>query len=548
MSGMTFYRIFGFCLVVILFVLIPVSNSNGQLSSIPWKAAEQLTKQRSNSVKYNKEGFVTEVVIRDLPNRFIMGHLAVFPHLESVTIDSRYYFEDSSMGGVRKLKKMKKFALKRSRYATGATLELLAEAPALEHLELYENGEIRSLQEVSRIRRLKHLSVVPDESLSFAPMVECDRLESITLNRSAIDDSSIQEIAKVETLQVIDLAGTAITDEGLAELGKLPKLRKLVLDKCKTITGEAFSEFQFPESLKELDLKGTKVLNDDGLGELSRFTELEHLRLASNSEIKGHGFECLAAMQKLITLQCPETSITDQHLALLDGISTLKTIWLPGCKEVSGRGIDRLSQSQGCTQMSLNRCRKIDSPDFEVLAKFKNLEKLYIANTRIRNDDLELLSTLEKLETLNIGGNIWLDDVAFEKLKDSSVETLYATELPRLSDAALQSASKMKNLVKLSVTAHDKFDGSGMKSFAGNTKMKYLTFEAPSHLSLEALSSIRELPGIEEIYFSDGKVTVSQLEQLSGMQSLRKLRYDVEDSKSSNERLISILKTFPKLE
>ena len=198
--------------------------------------------------------------------------------------------------------------------------------------------------------------------------------------------------------------------------------------------------------------------------------------------------------------------------------------------------------------MSLNRCRKIDSPDFEVLAKFKNLEKLYIANTRIRNDDLELLSTLEKLETLNIGGNIWLDDVAFEKLKDSSVETLYATELPRLSDAALQSASKMKNLVKLSVTAHDKFDGSGMKSFAGNTKMKYLTFEAPSHLSLEALSSIRELPGIEEIYFSDGKVTVSQLEQLSGMQSLRKLRYDVEDSKSSNERLISILKTFPKLE
>ena len=545
---MTVNRIFGICLAFILFVLIPVSNSNGQLSSIAWKAAEQLTRNRSNSVKYNKDGFVTAVVIHDLPHRFIMGHLEVFPHLESVTIDSRYYFEDANMGGVRKLKKMKKFSLRNSRYATGATLELLAEAPALESLDLYENGEIRSLQEVSRIRRLKHLSVVPDDALSYTPLVECDRLESVKLTGSAIDDSSITELAKIETLQSIDLSGSSITDEGLAELGKLPKLQKLILKKCKTITGEGFAEFQFPESLKELNLEETKILNDDGLGELSRFSQIEDLRLYRNSEIKGSGFECLASMQKLITLQCPETSIADKHLALLDGISTLKTIWFPGCRGVSGRGIDRLSQSQGCTRMSLNRCTKIDSPDFAVLAKFKDLEQLYIANTRIRNDDIDLLCKLKKLKTLNIGGNVWLDDSAFEKLEDSSIEKLIATDLPRLSDAAFQSASKMKNLVNLCVTAHDKLNGSGMKSFVGNTQMKYLTFEAPNHLSLEALSSIRKLSGVEEIYFNEGKITLSQLEQLSGMQSLRKLRYKVEDSKSSNERLISILKTFPKLE
>ena len=549
MSGITDNRFFGICFVAIVFVLMPVSNSIGQLSNIAWKAAEQLERNGSNKVKYDDEGFVTEVVIHDLPSRFIMGQLEVFPNLESVTIESRYYFQDSNMGGIRKLKNLKKFVLRRCRYATSATLELLAEAPALESLELFENSEISSLHEVSRIRRLKHLSIVPGEGMSYSPLVECRLLESIKLTGSTtIDDSAVKELSKVESLQSIDLTNTAITDEGLVDLGKLPKLEKLILKGCKTITGEAFSEFEFPESLKELNLEDAILINDDGLGELSRFTELEHLRLDNNVAIKGPGFECLGAMQKLVTLKCREASVTDKHLEPLDGITTLKTIWFPGCKGISGRGLDRLSQSKGCTNMSLNRCRKIDSPDFEVLAKFKNLTELYLADTRIRNDDIEMLCQLKKLKILRIDGNLWLDDVAFERLEDCSVEELIANGLPRLSDAAFESASKMKNLNSLRVTAHDKLNGSGLDAFAGNTQMKILTLEAPSHLSLEALSSIRKMAGIEEIAFEEGKVSVAQLEQLSGMQKLRKLRYKVEDSTLSNERLISILKTFPKLE
>jgi Leucine-rich repeat (LRR) protein len=76
----------------------------------------------------------------------------------------------------------------------------------------------------------------------------------------------------------------------------------------------------------------------------------------------------------------------------------------------------------------------INSPDFDVIVKFKNLEELYIADTRIRNEGIEKLCELKKLTDLNISGNHWLDDIAFQKLQGSSVKRLLATRLPRQTD------------------------------------------------------------------------------------------------------------------
>ena len=530
-------------------LLLLSSGASGQLSNIPWKAVQELKNEAGNKVTYNEKGFVTEVLIEDFPGGFILGQLDVFEHLESVTINSHYYFEDSNMGGIRKLKKLKKFALRNSRYSTTTTLELLSEAPALESLELFECGEISNLYALSRIRKLKHLSIVPEDSLSYAPLVECKNLKSIKLtSASSIDDSALKSLARIQSLESIDLSETTVTDEGLAELGKLPNLRKLVLKECDEVTGEAFADFQFPEKLKILNLERATKFTDQGLAELKRFTNLEELRLSKNRMIKGAGFECIGSMTKLKTLSCPETSIADRHLKPLDGIATLEAIWLPGCKEISGRGLDYLSKSKSCKKLNLEECSKIDSPDFEVLAKFESLEELNLADTRIRNDKIELLCGLKKLRILNIRGNHWLDDTAFEKLEDCSTKKLVATQLPRLTNASLRSASKMKSLEQFLITASGKLDGSEMDAFAGSTQMKLLSFEKAKHLSMEAFSQISQIPNLEELYFKGGKISISQLEKLSGMQKLRKMEYEVADSESANERLISVLKTFPVLE
>jgi len=534
--------------LVVAMLLVCPGSADGQLSNIAWKAAEELKSERGNKVTYNDNGFVTELLIEDFPGGFIVGQLEVFEHLETLTIDSHYYFEDSNMGGIRKLKNLKKFALKNSRYSTATTLELLSEAPALESLELYECSEISNLYALSRIRKLKHLAIVPDDSLSFAPLVECKNLKSVKITgSSSIDDLTLQSLARVESLESVDLSETAVTDEGLAQLGKLPNLEKLILKECEEVTGEAFADFQFPESLKVLNLERATKISDEGLAELERFSNLEELRLYRNKKIEGRGFECIGSLKKLKVLSCPETTISDKHIKPLDGIESLELIWFPGCKGISGRGLVCLSESKQCKKLSLNGCRKIDSPDFEVLVNFESLEELFLANTRIRNDNVEMLCKLKKLRFLNIEGNHWLDDTAFEKLKNCSVQKLVAVDLPRLTNASLQSASKMKRLEDLRVTAHEDFDGAGMASFAGNEQMKNLTFKAANYLSLETFSHISQLPNIEKLSFEEGKISIAQLEKLSGMQKLRKMDYEVADSDSVNERLISILKTFPVL-
>ncbi len=525
------------------------ASTIAQLPNVPWKAAQELAKNPSNKVKYNDEGFVTEVVIKDFPSGFMMGQLEVFSELESVSIDSRYYFEDSKMGGIRKLKNLKKFVLKRSRYATGTCLELLAEAPVLESIELRDCNEITRLHELPRIRRLKHLTLIADNDVSLTPLRECRNLESIKLgDNSSIDDNSVKVLGQVRTLKSIDLSKSSVTDEGLAELAKLQDLEELNLEDCENITGEGFGEFASPHGLKELNLRGVSKLNDAGLAELARFKDLENLLLYQNSKVKRDGFRCLSSMKNLKLLSCPETNIRDEHLKAMDGIESLEAIWLPECSNISGRGLDFLTQSQGVVRIKLNECPKIDSPDFDVLAKFKNLEELYIANTRIRNDGVEKLCELKKLQTLDISGNHWLDDLAFEKLQGSSVTKLMATELPRLTNGSFVFASKMEKLNNLSVTAHNGMNGDGLKAFFDNPRLKSLGVDAPEHLSLEACGFIRQIPNIEELYLRKGKLAIAQFEQLSGMQKLRKLKYEVGSGSQKSEQLISVLSTFPNLE
>ena len=535
-------------LLLVCLTLSTYASVEAQLAKVAWKAAQQLTKERRNEVKYNDEGFVTEVVISNFPSGFMMGQLEVFPKLESVTISSRYYFEDSNMGGVRKLKNLKSFAIRKSRYASGTCLELLAEVPALESLEIKSCSEIESLQEVSRIRQLKTLKLDSSEAVSLAPLLECRNLKAIELVRSSnVDDAAMKILGEIKTLESIDLSYTSVTDEGLAELAKLPNLVELNLKHCQSITGESFADFASPHPLKELNLRDAVKLTDKGLNELARFKGLENLLLQGNKEVTGDGFQFLADLKKLKLFSCPGTSVRDEHLKLMTGIETLEVIWLPNCEAVSGRGLECLTSSQSVIRISLNECPKIDSPDFEVLAKFGNLDELYIAKTRIRNDGIEKLCELKKLRILDISDNIWLGDPAFEKLQDSSVSKLIASGLRRLTNESFSSALKMKKLENLTVTANKKLDGSGLQMLVGNTSLKSLTIEQPEHLSIEAFGFIRQIPKIEELSFSEGEIRISQIEQLAGMPNLRKFNYKIFGNGARSEQLNAVLESFPKL-
>jgi len=526
---------------------IPMAEVSAQseIPNIPWKAAEYL-ENKGNTVKRDKEGFVTAIEMDRVPSRFLIGELAIFPKLESFKVDTRYYFNDGNMGGASKLLALKKFSVENSRYFSESALELLSEIPNLEHIELLECSTIAHLHDLVNIRKLKHLRIDPDDDLSLAPLVACKQLTKLDLSGSKdIDDSWIEPLAELTSLEDLNLTSSSVSDEGIESLAVLPNLKILNLDKCKKFTGVCFDAFPDNHPLEELSLS-TSGVNDEGLAACKKFTNLKKLMLFQNPALVGSGFSCLADLRKLTYLYCPKTNITDEHLKLLDGIETLETVWLYGCKKVSGRGLKYLTKSQGVSQLSLNYCKLIDSPDLEVVGKFKNLKNLYLGQTRIRSDGIQHISGLEKLERLNIGENIWLDDSAFENFTAPSLKTIFLGSNLRLTDKTLEHLAKMPDLEFVSVTATENLTGTGFAALAGSGKLKSIRVYDPAKLSLEGCAAIGKIHSLETLEFKGGRFSLSQFEQLAGMPNLKSLKCKFESSNNSDQ-VSRIWEQFPKL-
>jgi Leucine-rich repeat (LRR) protein len=541
---------FRFCLFF-SFLVVSVSSffpasveARPEFPTVAWKAAKYL-KDSGNEIKYDSEGFVVEVTLDDVPSGFLMGQLSVFPKLESVKVESRYYFQDSNMGGIRKLQSLKKFAMENSRYCTASTLELLTEAPALTEVELIHCSEINSLHELAGIRNLETLRLVPDDDIELGPLAECRKLRHLNFkDAGSIDDKWIEPIAAMSSVESMDLSGTSISDEGVAKLANMPNLKILKLENCRQFTGVGFESFADNHPLEELNLR-TAGITDEGLALASRFKNLKKFYTYNNRQVRGPGYQCLSSMKKLEILSCPQTAIRDEHLKLIDGIETLKVVWLYGNRGISGRGLDYLSQSLEIHRISLNRCPLIDSPDFEVICKFRNLRDLYISKTRIRPDGIEQLCQLEKLQNLNISDNIWIDDEAIAKLSNLKIENLFAKDLPRVTGKGVSTFPKFPNLKKLSLTANRKFEGSDFANLSKCKKLEFLAVESVKFIPLDCLAAIQRIPNLKTLELSNGKVTLLQLQQLCGMEKLEALKFEFTNRNS--EQLKAILRTFPML-
>lgn len=536
---------------ICLYFLLAFANTRcvraqSEMPTVAWQAVQFLEKLE-NKIELNDDGEVIEITMTEVPPGFVMGQLAVFPKLEAVKIKSRYYFRDANMGGMRKLQNLKKMSLERSRYCTETSLELLAEAPSLREVEIINCSEISSLHELTRIRNLEKLKLLPSDDLPLLPLTECRNLKHLDFkDANSVDDKWIEPLARLKSLETIDLSGTMVTDEGIASLSQLPNLKTLRLEGCKSITGIGLESFPESPPLVELNLRNASSLTDEGLAAVARFTNLENLYTCANRRVLGPGYQCLAALKELKILSCPKTAIADEHLQLLDGIDTLEVIWLYGCQGVSGRGLQKLVGSESVRRLSLNECPLIDSPDFDVIAQFKNLQDLYLSDTRIRPAGIEQLGQLKQLKTLNISGNIWLDDSAIEALKGSPVQCIFAKDLPRLTRDGIAHFSQFPKLEKLTLTATRNMTGEGFQKLAGCESLEFLSIQRVNFLSLDCFAAIRMIPNLKELQLNDDKISLVQLQQLSGMENLETLKFQSESKNS--EQLRAIFRRFPKLD
>jgi Leucine-rich repeat (LRR) protein len=212
------------------------------------------------------------------------------------------------------------------------------------------------------------------------------QIVAVDLRASWITDSDLAELARLPNLTHLDLSLTRISDHGLEQLKDATASTELNLYSDELVTDAGLSALKGWKHLKRLSVRGTKI-TDTTLQHLSGITSLE-------------------------SLDAGYAQITDVGLELLTPLTNLKELAIGGNK-LTDAGLESLRQLPGLIYLDLSGAERTDSglwsvsltePGLEVIATLQNLRHLRLNGTLVSARGLEKVAGLSKIEWLDLQG------------------------------------------------------------------------------------------------------------------------------------------------
>src|SRR6202453_2152301 len=249
-------------------------------------------------------------------------------------------------------------------------------------------------------RKMEALDVtlcpVDDEGL--AGVKSMAELRRLWAGDTLITDAGLQNLSELHNLEDLDLHGTQIGDAGLNQLKGLTHLRKLNLT-GRGVTGAGLEHLAGMLRLEELNLYRTRITNA-GLDRLKRLAALREVDLrytrttaagveslraalpsarllsldttaragaspphkqhpagksdaAAGEWIRSLGGSAVMEGSRLVEVSLAATSVTDENLADLSGLSHLRKLDLEAT-EISDLGLRHMTRLINLTTLSLN--------------------------------------------------------------------------------------------------------------------------------------------------------------------------------------------------
>jgi Leucine-rich repeat (LRR) protein len=236
----------------------------------------------------------------------------------------------------------------------------------------------------------------------------------VDLRASWATDSDMPMLAQMKELKRLDLSLTRISDRGLRALKGAPAIEELDLSFAEQVTDEGASTVKGWKRLRRLNLRGTKItdatleflagvpslelldigwaqVTDTGLGHLAALTNLRHLAMGGN-KLTDTSLQFLRQTPQIEYLDLGGTQRTDSGLWSLqlsdDGmqsiaaVAELRELRLAGTA-VSGRGLGLLTSLPKLERLNLQGCRKLRDDAATVLAEFKHLRMLDVKDSSL---------------------------------------------------------------------------------------------------------------------------------------------------------------------
>lgn len=221
-----------------------------------------------------------------------------------------------------------------------------------------------------------HRKEDPYDAAFFEHLGNVTTLESLNVISTKFSDAWMPNIAKLTNLKSLRFTNNGkLTDSGMEQLAGLKNLEQFNFVGTG-ITGMAYAKFEGFTKLVKVSHRGSSI-NDEGLKELcEHLPNLESISLA-HAKFTDAGAHHLAKLKKLKGLELGAHASP----AALVHITALPLEYLQ-----LGEGFDR-------------------SESLPIVKRITSLKRLTLTNCKTTTDaDLELLSTMQNLELLELGG------------------------------------------------------------------------------------------------------------------------------------------------
>ena len=237
----------------------------------------------------------------------------------------------------------------------------------------------------------------------------------------------------------------------------------------------------------------------------------------------------LAGLKSIRNLDLRGCEVTNAGMASLEGLTTLKALRFSGKSgktDVTDASMPVFGKLTNLKVLALDFLKFAASADgISELSNLKNLEELYIGNTLVDDDSLQVVAThFPKLKKLRVAASQVSDEGAKHIASLSNLVELDISENSLLYDTGLEHLKAMKQLKKLNCYRLQITD-DGVAHLAGLTNMEWLNLDNIGYLSDDGLPYIKDMSKLGFLHIgSNAGITDSGLEHLKPLTNLKDLK------------------------